>query len=80
MNPIIQLLHLIFRLALDMVLDRIIELEDKVIRSKKRLPRVLKINYQSYVSLIKELETNQYLSEIHGMAIQIIPLNRIIVE
>lgn len=63
-----------------MVLDRIIELEDKVIRSKRRLPRVLKLNYQSYVSLVKEIETTQYLSEIHGMIIQIIPTNRIIVE
>jgi len=63
-----------------MVLDRIIELEDKVIRSKRRLPRVLKLNYQSYVSLVKEIEATQYLSEIHGMIIQIIPTNRIIVE
>lgn len=63
-----------------MILDRIIELEDKIIRSKRRLPKVIKMNYQSYVCLTKEIETNQYLSEIHGMVIEIIPTNRIIVE
>jgi len=63
-----------------MILDRIIELENKVIKNKKRLPSIVRLNYQSYVCLTKEIDANLYLSEIHGMCIEIQPIKNIIVE
>lgn len=63
-----------------MVLDKIIELENKVIKTKKRLPRVIKLNYFNYCLLIRETENNYFMNSIHGIPIKILPINKIIVE
>lgn len=63
-----------------MILERIIELENKFINSKKRLPKVIKLNYSNYCALIRELETSYFLKQLHGIDIKIIPVNKVIVE
>lgn len=63
-----------------MVLDTIIELENKIIKSKRRLPKVIKLNYFNYCLLIRETENTYFMNSIHGIPIKIIPTNKIVVE
>ena len=63
-----------------MILDKIIEQENKVIKSKGRLPRSIKMNYYNYCLLIREIESNYFLNKLHNIPIHILPINKIIVE
>lgn len=63
-----------------MVLEQIIELENKLIKSKNRLPRKIKMNYSDYCKLVKEIEVSYFLNSLHSIPIEIIPTNRIILE
>lgn len=62
------------------MLEVIIEMEDRFINSKRRLPKVIKMNYQTYCKLIREMETNRFLNTIHGIKIMILPINKIVIE
>lgn len=62
------------------MLDILIDMEDKFINNKRRIPNTIKMNYQHYLKLVKELESNYFLNCIHGMEIQIIPTSKIIIE
>lgn len=63
-----------------MILDTIIDLENKLIKSKRRLPKIIKLNYANYCALIREIESSHFLSHLHGIPIKVLPVNRVIVE
>jgi|JI10StandDraft_1071094.scaffolds.fasta_scaffold466860_2 hypothetical protein len=63
-----------------MILDQIIELENKLIKAKNRLPKKIKISYSDYCKLVKEIEASYFLNSLHNIPIEIIPTNRIILE
>lgn len=61
-----------------MILDTIILLEDNFVKKNKKPPEILKINYSNYCALIKEIENDYYLNSFHGMKIEIIKDNKIV--
>ena len=63
-----------------MILDTIIELENKFIKKYKKPPAILKLNYMHYCALMKELDESYFLDKFHNMKLQIIESNKIEVE
>lgn len=62
------------------MIDLLMDMEDKFINSKRKIPSLVKMNYQQYIKLVKELDSNYFLNCIHGMQIQIVLTNKIIIE
>jgi len=54
-----------------MVLDRIIEMELDFLK-KRRIPTTVFMNYNTYDTLIKELEVDRMFHIIHNMQIEIV--------
>lgn len=61
-----------------MVLDRIIEMELEFLK-KARVPTRVFMNIANFKALVKELETDSFLNNIHNMKIEIVSSQQVIV-
>jgi hypothetical protein len=61
------------------VLDIIIEKEN-VLLEKNKTPKRIKLNYKFYIKLIKEIEGTKFMSEFHGMPLELVKEKILIVE
>jgi len=61
-----------------MILDKIIELQIELLK-KSRVPTTVLMSIGNFNILVKELESDRYLSSIHNMNIEIINSKQLVV-